>query len=254
MHAEFLLERGEGTVERVGGIRYAELGVFLIGEKIGKICRKRAVCRADTLVGEVPFRLSVLERGGRLLADEVLPAFVPCGECCGEGRFVRFREGENKCHESFARLGLRPFREIPRHNLYLMELAHLYRNIVENVEESSSSVDHSRFEHPASFFKDLPGVAIVGHELAGDFVPPDVLRKRPGTEHTDAVLPAPEGGVSDDDGRMRNDLLSRYNDRVELFAYPDVRAPVLLCELLERLLPLNVFLPNFDTDSCIALR
>ena len=60
------------------------------------------------------------------------------------------------------------------------------------------------------------------------------------------------GGVRDEDGSMRCDLDNRHDNHIELLAHPDVRALVLLGELLERLFAFNVFLPEFNTDSGIA--
>ena len=37
VHGQFLLERGEGAVERVGGVRYVELRILLIREEIREI-------------------------------------------------------------------------------------------------------------------------------------------------------------------------------------------------------------------------
>jgi len=179
---------------------------------------------------------------------------MPVGECGSERRFVRFCEREDELPQGSTRLSLRPLGEILRHDLDLMELTHLYRNIVENVEESPSSVDHGGLDDPPLLFENGAAIAIVGHELAGDFVPPDVLRERPSTEDADAVLPAPEGGVGDHDGRVWSDFRSRRHDGVESIAHPDVRVSVLPGELPERLFFFDVFLPEFSAHSGIAFR
>ncbi len=179
---------------------------------------------------------------------------MPVGECCGEGHLVGRGECEDKRDECFPGLGLWPLREVSRHNLDLMELAHLHRNIVENVEESSSSVDHSSLDDPASFPEDLSGISIVGHELARYFVPPDVLRERPGTEHADTVLSSPEGRVGDDDSRVWSDFGSRDGNLVEPRADPRMRVAMFLRQLLERLFLLGVFLPEPSTHSGISFR
>ena len=77
-------------------------------------------------------------------------------------------------------------------------------------------------------------------------MPPDVLCERPCTEDADAIVATPEGGVCDDDGRMRLDILFGDRDRIELFAHPDMRVVVLLCELLKSLLAFDVFIPKLD--------
>ena len=83
-------------------------------------------------------------------------------------------------------------------------------------------------------------------------MPPDILREWPCAEDADAIRSSPEGGIRDEDGSMRCNLDSRRDNGIELFAHPDMRAPVLLGELLERLLAFDVFLPEFSIDSGIA--
>ena len=177
---------------------------------------------------------------------------MPCRECGNEGRLIGLREGADESKKLLAGFGLGTAGEISPDDFNLVELADLHRYVLKYLEKPSLSVDHGRCEYPAFLFEDLSGVSIVGHELARDFVPPDVLRKRPGTKDADAIVTAPEGRVGDDNGRVRRNLSGRHNDRVELFAHPDMRAPVLLGELLERLLAFDVFLPEFSANLGIS--
>jgi len=103
-----------------------------------------------------------------------------------------------------------------------MELADLYRYVVKNLEKPSSSVDHGCKKLPTFLFENLSAVSIVRHKFAGNFIPPNVLGEWPGTENADAIVPAPEGGVGDEDGRVRYEILFWNRDGVELFAYPDM--------------------------------
>ena len=175
----------------------------MIREQIWQVRCEGPVRRADVLVGEVPLRLAVLKGRDSFLADEILPTSVPCAECCREGRFVGSRERMHERKECFAGVRLGTAREIPPDDLDLMELADLHRHILKNLDESSSSVDHGRFQYPAPLFKDSPSIAVVGHELARDFVPPNVLGKRPRAEDAHAIVATPEGGVGDDNRWMR---------------------------------------------------
>ena len=61
MHSEFLLERREGAVERVGGVGDIEFRIFLIREEMWEVCGKRSVRTAYVLVSVVPVGLAVLE-------------------------------------------------------------------------------------------------------------------------------------------------------------------------------------------------
>ena len=94
----------------------------------------------------------------------------------------------------------------------------------------------------------------MSHEFACDFIPPDVLRKRPGTEHADTIVTAPEGRIGDEDGSMWRDLWSRYDNGIELLAHPDMRTSVFLGKLFECLLALDVFLPDFNSDTVVSPR
>lgn len=76
-------------------------------------------------------------------------------------------------------------------------------------------------------------------------MPQNVLCKRPRTEDTDAIVATPEGGVGDEDGWVRYEILFWNRDGVELFANPDMRMAMLFSELFKRLLLFNVFLPDY---------
>ena len=212
------------------------------------------VCRIHTLVGVMSLRLAVLEYRLSHLLHERAELCMPISERCDEGRLVGLGEREDKRHERFSCLGLRSLRKVSSDDFDLMKLAHLHRNIVENVEESSSSVDHRKKDGPFFFFENLPAIAIVRHEFFGDFVPPNILLEWPCTKDTDTVVPTPECSISDDAGRVRNDLRSRYDDCIELFAHPDVRVVVFSSELFERLLAFDVFLPEFDSNAVVSPR
>ena len=56
---QFLLERREGTVERVGGVRYVELGILLIREEKREIPFERVICGIHALVGVMRLCLAV---------------------------------------------------------------------------------------------------------------------------------------------------------------------------------------------------
>ena len=158
----------------------------------------------------------------------------------------------HKREELLACFGLWAAREIASDNLDLVELADLYRDTLENLEKSSPSIDHGRSEHPAALFKNGEGIAIVGHELALYLVPPDVPCERPGTEDADAIPATPEGRVGDDDRRVRCNLDCWHGDRIEPIAHPDVGVPVPLRQLCERLLLLDICLPEFSAHPCIS--
>ena len=65
-----------------------------------------------------------------------------------------------------------------------MELAYLYRNVLKYLEKSSSPVHHRGKKLPPFFFKDCTTIAIVGHELACNLMPPDVFSERPCAKDT----------------------------------------------------------------------
>src|SRR3989344_5215675 len=109
-----------------------------------------------------------------------------------------------------------------RNSLPASILGRLVRYVVKNLEKPSSSVDHGCKKLPTFLFENLSAVSIVRHKFAGNFIPPNVLGEWPGTEKADAIVPAPEGGVGDEDGRVRYEILFWNRDGVELFAYPDM--------------------------------
>src|SRR3989344_5407080 len=137
MDGKFSLERREWPVERVGGVGDVELGVLLIREQVREVVFEGTVRAAHLLVRVVPLRFSRDECFGRLLLDEVAPCRVPLVECVCEGFLVGVGERERQLPQFFPGVGLRPPREVLRHLLHLVELAHLYRNILENVEPSA---------------------------------------------------------------------------------------------------------------------
>ena len=200
----------------------------------------------------MPLRLAALEGGDSLLTDEVHPAFVPHSECCPEGCFVGLCERSSECEELLPGFRLWSTGEVSPNDLDLVELADLHWYTLKHLDKSSSPVHHGCFEYPAPLFENGPAIAIVCHELACDFMPPDVLRKRPGAEDADPIVAAPERGVGDDHSRMWDDFGNRYDNRVELIAHPDVRMLMLLGKLFKRLLLFDVFLPEFSANSSIS--
>jgi uroporphyrinogen-III synthase len=108
-------------------------------------------------------------------------------------------------------------------NLFdLVELAHLYGNIAENLEETASAVHDSSSECPTPLFEDRSAVPVVRHTLALDFVPPYILLEVVGAEHADAIVPSPERGVCDEDARLWDQVLLGNDDRIEALSHPYV--------------------------------
>ena len=151
---------------------------------------------------------------------------LKCGSECG---LVDMCEREGDGPEISSGFGLRPPSQVLGHLIQLVELADLYRNVVENVEETPSTINHDGLKFPTLLFEDQAAIAIVGHTLSGDFVPPDILLQFRRTKYADAIVPPPEGGVGDNDSLLRNCFWSRYDDRIELFPYPYMRSFVFLC-------------------------
>lgn len=244
MGGQLVLERGEEPVERVGGVGYVQVRILLIREEIRKICFDRTIRAACFAVGVVPLRFATSEGMLGLLFDELPILRMPRGERHSEGRLIRLGEREDKCPKLFAGFGLRSSGEVFGNLLDLVELAHLHRNTLENVEESTSAVHHDRFDRPSFLFEDLLAVLVVDHTFSGHLVPPDVLLQFDGAEHADAVAAAPEGGIDEEDRCLRDELRDRAGDRIELLAYPDVRPLVFLCELSKSLFAGDVFFPE----------
>lgn len=80
-------------------------------------------------------------------------------------------------------------------------------------------------------------------------MPPEVLLQSSRAKDTDAIVPAPERGIGDDDGWLWGDVLSRYSDDVELFSNPHMRVLVCLGKLRECLFSADVFLPEFLSET-----
>ena len=125
------------------------------------------------MVGVEPFPFSVRKFKDSFLLDEVPPFRVPLIECLRERHLVGFGEREDERFQLSS--GVRSWSpgEILDHLLDLMELADLYRNSLENIEESTPAVHDNRAECPSFRFKNLPSVVIVCHALALDLVPPN---------------------------------------------------------------------------------
>jgi len=132
---------------------------------------------------------------------------LKCGSECG---LVDMCEREGDGPEISSGFGLRPPSQVLGHLIQLVELADLYRNVVENVEETPSTINHDGLKFPTLLFEDQAAIAIVGHTLSGDFVPPDILLEVGRTEDAHAIGTAPEGGVCNGDGRLRCDLCCGY--------------------------------------------
>ena len=54
MDVDFLLEMGEGTFERIGGIWHAKIGVMFKGKKPREIGVETSVSAAQSFVREMP--------------------------------------------------------------------------------------------------------------------------------------------------------------------------------------------------------
>ncbi len=70
MSGEFLLERGERTVQIVGGVGDMKLRILLIGEQVRQVSLERAVCRVHTFVRMIRGRLAGEEGARGLLVNE----------------------------------------------------------------------------------------------------------------------------------------------------------------------------------------
>lgn len=202
-------------------------------------------------MGIVPLLFAVREGVFGLLIDERLPLLVPCSECGGELTFRCLGEGEHECSELFAGLGLGVLGEVLCHLLDLVELADLHWYVLKYPEKPSSPVHHGSKELPALLLENLSAVSIVCHELARNLMPPNVLCKWPCSKDTDTIVPAPKGGVSNDDGWLRCSVWNEYRERIKLFAYPHMRVVIGLCELRESLLAFHVCSSNLFSKTSI---
>lgn len=244
MSGELLFERGERAVEIVGSVGHVELGILQVREQVGTIRIERTIRRAYLLVRVVPLLFPRDERVDCFLLDVLAPRRVPRFERRRERRLVGFGECQSQRPEFFPGLRLGTAREVLRDLFDLMELAYLDRNVFEYTQESAPAVHDSRKERPALLFENAASVSVVRHALALHIVPPDILLEIVRTEHADTVVMPPEGGVGDEDRRLRLDLLACDNYMVELIAYPDMRAIMRLGKLRERLFSIDVLTPQ----------
>lgn len=147
----------------------------------------------------VPLLFSSHEDVNSFLLDVIAPLRMPRSECLCECRFVCCGERENQSSQFAASIGLRPACQILRHLLNLVELAYLYRNVLEHSQETAPAVYDGREERPAFLFEDTAPIPVVGHTLAFHFVPPCIAFNVVRTKDADAVSAPPERRVGDED-------------------------------------------------------
>lgn len=148
----------------------------------------------------VPFLLAGNEGLSRLLFDEAAPRLVPDCKCGSKRSFVCLGECEHECAQLSTRISFGTAGEILRHLFDLVELTHLYGNILEDVEETAPAVYDRCKECPTPLFQYVAPIVIVRHALSLNLLPPDVLLEIMGAEYTYAIAPTPERSVGDEDG------------------------------------------------------
>ena len=121
----------------------------MIREEVREIVFERTVRAPNFLVRVVPLLLAVCILEGCLLLNERPPLSVPRIEGVRECRLVGIGEREGKIFQFSSSVGLRSARKVLEYLFDLVELADLYRNSVENIEESASAVDDDCGECPS---------------------------------------------------------------------------------------------------------
>ena len=128
-----------------------------------------------------------------------------------------------------------------------MELAYLNRYILKNRCQSSSAVNDGGFEYPTLFFKNFSPVVVMSLLFAFNFLPPDISFQAPWTEYTDAITPAPESRVQNNDGWTGCKIYMFFDlVIVKLPADPYMAFTVSRSKFQESLLASSVFFPDFS--------
>ena len=155
---------------------------------------------ADDVFLEIAFEIGrkLLEHVGHLLLGAL------CDPSCNlKERFMRFELG--------------PQGQVLPHDLPLVELADLHRNILENARYSLASVENDRLERVPPLLEISACRVVLQLCFVPQFVYVQILGLVRVSRHQDPVLATKERDVHDDDHWPRLVYFLGNNDRIELF-------------------------------------
>ena len=194
MVAQLVLQVGELPVQGIGRVRDVELSPMLEFKQVEEVVPQAAICAAQWFVSvESPARLFIAAS----LVQQALPHGVPFIQHGGEVGLVTVNKPEYDVSQFFCRFKLGVLGELLRHNLNLMELAHLDGNVGEGLYHTLSSVTYNGLHtYPSTRYLGYP-VQIRPHCLTFDILLQQNLLVQTVFEHHHAEPPPEVGRIHD---------------------------------------------------------
>ena len=194
MIAQFVLQVGELPVQGIGRVGDVEFSPTLEFKQVEEVVSQTAICAAQWFVSvESPARIFIAAS----LGQQVLPPGIPFIQHGGEVGLVTVNKPEYNISQFSCRLKLWVLGEVLRHNLNLMELAHLDGNVGEGLYHTLSSVTYNGlYTYPSTRYLGNP-VQIRPHSLISDILLQQNLLVQTVFEHHHAEPPPEVGRIHD---------------------------------------------------------
>lgn len=240
MKTNFVFDMGECSVERIRRVRNLQMRVTFEGEEVGKVPPDTLIGAANPSVRVMP---SPREFINGFLPEEVPPLVMPESKPVREARFIRLRKKAQEPLQVLSRFELRPPRDVPRHDLCLVEVAHLHGD-GKCLKQATPAVTDDCLDLPSLCGQlfDSPHVVLDG--FVRQKLPEKILLPMRTPEHHHPECPAEVGRVHDDDHIPRLHDLRFDIDALELVLHPPFTPSEFPSQLLVRLLAVHIFSPQ----------
>jgi len=250
MDAYQFLQMGKASVKGVRGIGDGKLRILLVGKQIGQIGTYAAICRPQPLMGIVP---SSRCRINGSFSEKQGPSVMPGIKGSGKILLMCFAEHCGKFFQFNAGLELRVVCQIPCHDLFLVEVAHLDGDVGEELSYSRSTVKHNGPYTIPLVLQGSSSLPVCINQLVGYFLCVEIFLKMGGTEDADPEISLEECCISNQDNGLRTGHAAcRFTT-----PYPGTN-PVLTSSIFDRqmsngLALIYVFLPQLLFSSLLVL-
>lgn len=232
---------GKGPLKTIRRVWNIQLGIALVGKKIGQISSDAEVCRSESPVSVMP----PLGYGiDRFLFEELAPPCVPLVKESREVRFGASGKGKRNGSQPLSRFEVRSCRQIPRHNLDLMELAHLYGNTGKCFSYAFFTINDQRL-YGKSTLGEIGDTPLIHRRRFGhDSLPVQVLFSVRIAHDDNSPISAEEHGIGDDHDRTRLRRVLGKMICIELCADPPLASMVFPYELVNGAVVVGVLVPE----------
>lgn len=199
--------------------------MLLVGEQIGQVGSQASIRRSEPFMGVVP---SSRERIGCSLLEEGRPSCMPGIKGSGKILLIRFTEGREEFFQFNTGLEFRIVRQIPRNDLFLVEVTHLDGDVTKELSHARSAIKNDRLNGIPLLLQSNPSLSVYLGRFTVHFLGIEVFLQMRGTENTDTEAPFEEGNIGDDNDRVRDMMMYPYRCVTYTVPYPVLALPVFL--------------------------